>query len=146
MKLLCLWLMLIGLTLITKDSEGQVRPTPPEVTSAFTKMFPDAGNVMWRDKITNFCVYFNIKDIKCEAKFGPDGKWLSTEKSIQWDSLPPFVTDSLRSGKYADWKKTSAYILRSAAGTTQYHVVVTYNDLGRKILFFNEDGQLLSDH
>src|SRR5580698_8045540 len=94
MKLLCLWLMLIGLTLITKDSEGQVRPTPPEVTSAFTKMFPDAGNVMWRDKITNFCVYFNIKDIKCEAKFGPDGKWLSTEKSIQWDSLPPFVTDS----------------------------------------------------
>ncbi len=146
MKLLYLCLILTSLNLITKDSEGQVRPTPAEVTNAFTKLFPDAANVMWRDKITNFCVYFNIRTVKCEAKFSPDGKWLSTEKSVQWDSLPPFVTDSLKSGKYADWKGTSAYILRSASGTTQYHVVVTNTDLGRKILFFNENGQLLSDH
>ena len=146
MKLLYLCLMLISLNLITKDSEGQFRPTPMGVTSAFTNMFPGAANVMWRDKIANFCVYFNIKEVKCEAKFSPDGKWLCTEKSVQWDSLPPFVTDSLKSGKYADWKGTSAYILRSAAGTTPYHVVVTNTDLGRKILFFNENGQLLSDH
>jgi Putative beta-lactamase-inhibitor-like, PepSY-like len=146
MKLLYLCLAFISLNLVTKDSEGQIRPTPTEVTSAFTKLFPDAANVMWRDKITNFCVYFNIKAVKCEAKFSPDGKWLSTEKSLQWDSLPPFVTDSLKTGKYADWKGTSAFILQSAAGTTQYHVVVTNNDLGRKILFFNENGRLLSDH
>jgi hypothetical protein len=146
MKLLYLCLVVISLALITKDSVGQIRSTPAEVTSTFSKMFPDAANVMWRDKIINFCAYFNVKDIKCEAKFSPDGKWLSTEKSIHWDSLPPFVTDSLKTGKYADWKGTSAFILQSAAGMTQYHVVVTNSDLGRKILFFNENGQLLSDH
>jgi hypothetical protein len=146
MKLLSAWLLLISLTIMTKAGEGQVRPTPPQVTNAFTNLFPDAANVLWRDKITNFCAYFTVAGVKCEAKFNPDGKWICTEKSFPWDSLPRLVADSLTSGKYAGWKGTSAYILQSAAGATQYHVVVTNNDLARKLLFFDQNGQQLSDH
>ena len=141
-----IWILLIGLHSMTIVSFGQVRPAPPEVANAFTKMFPDARNIMWRDKLTNFCGYFADKGEKCEAKFTPDGKWISTEESILWDSLPPLVMDSLKSCKYADWQRASAYILRSAVGTTQYHIVVMKNDLGRKILFFNQNGQLMSEH
>jgi hypothetical protein len=138
------WILLIGLNAVAILSAGQVRPTPAEVTNTFSKMFPDARNIQWRDKITIFSAFFNIKDVKCEAKFTPTGSWVSTEKAIQLDSLPPLITDSLKSGKYAGWTQTSAYILRSSDGTTQYHVVVTNSDAGRKILFFNQNDRLLS--
>jgi len=65
---------------------------------------------------------------------------------MQWDSLPPLVTDSLKACKYADWKGMSAYILRQSGGITQYHVVVAKSDAGRKILVFDPNGQLLADH
>lgn len=146
MKQLNLWILLLGLNLISMLCLGQARPAPPEVTGTFNKMFPDASDVQWKDKISNFTAFFNIKGVRCEAKFAATGSWISTEQAIQWDSLPPIVTDSLKSCKYADWKGTSAYILRLSGGMTEYHVVVAKSDLGRKILFFNPNGQLLADH
>jgi hypothetical protein len=146
MKQLNLWVLLLGLNLISILCLGQARPTPAEVTNSFSKMFPDASDLQWKDKITNFSAFFNTKGIRCEAKFTPAGSWISTEEAIQWDSLPPLVTDSLKSCKYGDWKGTSAYILQLSGGTTQYHIVVTKSDMGRKILFFNSNGQLLADH
>jgi hypothetical protein len=146
MKQLGLWVLPLSLNLISVLCTGQVRPAPSEVTSNFNKMFPDASDVKWSDKITNFAAFFNIKGERCEAKFDPTGSWISTEEAIQWDHLPPLVMDSLKSCKYADWKGTSAFILRLRGGATQYHVVVTKSDLGRKILFFSPNGQLLADH
>jgi len=108
-------------------------------------MFPDASGVQWRDKINNFAAFFKINGAQCEAKFSPTGDWISTEEAIQWDSLPPLVMDSLRSSKYADWKGMSAFILQLPGGKTQYHVVVTKSDLGRKLLIFSSNGQLLAD-
>ncbi len=138
--------MLLGLNLIGMLCLGQAGPTPSAVISNFNKMFPDASDVQWRDKIINFAAFFKVKGVQCEAKFAPTGSWISTEEAIQWDSLPPIVMDSLKSCKYADWKGTSAYILRFSGGMTQYHVVVTKSEMGRKILFFNPNGQLLADH
>jgi hypothetical protein len=146
MKQLCVWVLLLSLNLIGTHCLGQAGTTPIEVASNFNKMFPDASDVQWKDKINNFAAFFTIKSVRCEAKFSPAGIWISTEQAIQWDSLPPIVVDSLKSCKYADWKGTSAYILRQSGGMTQYHVVVTKGDLGRKILFFNPNGQLLADH
>ena len=146
MKQLNLWVLLIGLNLLNILCLGQARPTPAGVTTTFNKMFPDVSDVQWKDKITNFSAFFNIKGIRCEAKFTPAGSWISTEEAIQWDSLRPLVTDSLKSCKYADWKGTSAYILQLSGGMTQYHIVVTRSDMGRKILFFAPNGQLLADH
>jgi hypothetical protein len=146
MKQLNLWVLLLGLNFINLFCMGQARPTPTGVTSNFNKMFPEASDVQWKDKIDNFAAFFNIRGVRCEAKFTPTGSWICTEEAIQLDSLPPMVTDSLKSCKYADWKGLSAYILRLSDGMTQYHVVVTKNDLGRKILFFSPNGQLLADH
>jgi hypothetical protein len=144
MKSLFLWPLLF--CLFSTASNAQAVSAPPDVANSFAKMFPDASNVQWRNKMTNFSAFFSDKGAKCEAKFTPAGKWISTEESIQWDSLPPLVRDSLRSCKYADWKGTSAYVLRSSDGMTQYHIVVAKDDLGRKLLFFSQNGQLLSEH
>ena len=146
MKYLRFWGLLLGLNIISMLCQAQARPTPSEVTSSFTKMFPEASDVQWRDKINNFAAFFKIKGVQCEAKFSPAGSWISTEEAIQWDSLPPIVTDSLKSCKYADWKGMSAYLLQTSDGKTQYHVVVAKSDLGRKLLIFSPNGRLLADH
>jgi hypothetical protein len=106
-------------------------------------MFPTAGNVKWRDKITNFSVFFDVQGKKCQARFSPGGSWISTEAAIQMDSIPQPITDSLRSATYAGWTVNSAYILKSAGAMTQYHVVVINNESVRKILFFKQNGELV---
>lgn len=141
-----LWLLLICLYLFPTVGDAQAVAAPPGVTSSFAKMFPGVSNVQWRNKMTNFSAWFNDNGAKCEAKFTPAGQWISTEESIQWDSLPTLVRDSLRSCKYADWKGTSAYVLRSSDGMTQYHIVVVKDDLERKLLFFGQNGHLLAEH
>jgi hypothetical protein len=146
MKLPYLWTFLIGLNALSIAGMSQARPTPPEVTNAFTTMFPNAVNVKWRDKITNFAAFFDMQGKKCEAKFSPGGSWISTEEAVQLDSVPQQIADSLKSVKYAGWTENSAYVLKSACAMTQYHVVVTNNESVRKILFFNQNGQLLQSH
>jgi hypothetical protein len=146
MKKQYFWILLICLNSITIVSIGQIKSIPVEVTETFRKMFPEAGNADWKEKIDNFSVFFHIKDMKCEAKFTKKGDWISTEESIIWDSLPATVRDGLKLSKYADWKEKSSYILISSEGITQYHIVVTKEDMGRKILFFNQNGQLVMDH
>ena len=146
MKIKYLLLLAIGICLGTLVVSAQTKPTPPAVNEVFTKMFPDAKDVEWRDKISNFTAYFTINSRKCEAKFEKNGGWLSTEETLQWDSLPDQVLDSFKLSKYADWKRLSAYSLRSAEATTQYHLVVTKNNMGRRILFFSSEGKLVRDH
>jgi hypothetical protein len=136
------WILLIALTSVTIKGIGQIKPKPPEVTDAFNKMFPEARNVEWRDKIDNFSAFFNIKDAKCEAKFGKTGNWISTEEAIQEDSLPAAVRDGLKISKYADWREKASYILQLSGGVTRYHIVVTKIDSGQKVLVFDQNGQL----
>lgn len=146
MKYRYLWLLVIGLNLGTIQAIAQTNQPAAAATGIFAKMFPGATKVEWKEKTNDFTVFFNLDDRKCEAKFARTGGWLSTEETIAWDSLPPPVRDGFKTGQYADWTKISAYSIQSAEGTTQYHLVVSRSDMGRKILFFSPDGHLLADH
>jgi hypothetical protein len=146
MKKIILWVLLLGLIGVTSVCLGQFRPVPAEVTNALAAKFPAAKNVEWRDKITEYHAIFSDEGSKCEAKFKVDGTWISTEKSIGIDTLPSAIKEGLHLSKYADWEIHSAYILYLSGGVTQYHVVITKTDLGRKILFFNTQGQLLKEN
>lgn len=116
------------------------------VTSHFASMFPQAKNIEWRDKVSDYQVFFLLDNAKCEAKFDIDGKWISTEKQIENDSIPAAIGDSLRSGKYADWNIQSVFVLHFPDLPIQYHVVVAKNDMPNKILFFNKSGQILKEN
>jgi hypothetical protein len=105
----------------------------------------DAQNAEWREKTTNFTVFFTVNSQKCEAKYEKNGGWLSTEETLQWDSLPHSVQDSFKLSKYADWKGISAYSLRTAEAAIQYHLVVTKDDMGRRLLFYSPEGKLVRD-
>jgi hypothetical protein len=146
MKNIILWVLLLVLIGVTRVCLGQLRPVPAEVTNALAVKFPAAKNVEWRDKISEYHAIFSDEGSKCEAKFKVDGTWISSEKTIGTDSLPSAIKEGLRLSKYADWKIHSAFIIYLPDGITQYHIVVTKTDLGRKILFFNTQGQLLKEN
>ena len=125
---------------------GQAKTAPLPVTSSFASMFPNAKNIEWRDKVSDYQVFFVTDNARCEAKFGTDGKWMSTEKQIKNDSIPAAITAGLKSGKYSDWNIQSAYILNFPDQPDQYHIVVTKNDMPNKILFFDKTGQMLKEN
>jgi hypothetical protein len=130
------------------DNPGlcQTHPVPASVMGQFTSMFPEAKNTEWRNKQTNFQVFFITDNSKCEAKFDLEGKWISTEKQINRDSLPRKIQDSLRSGRYADWSIQSVYAMRFPDKPVQYHIVITKDNLPNKILFVDQSGRLIKEN
>jgi hypothetical protein len=140
------WLQAIVLFLMTTKANAQTSQPPSATAHLFTKMFPNATKVDWKEKTNNYTAFFNVNDQKCEAKFAKTGGWLSTEETIPLDSLPLPVQNAFKSSQYGDWNETSAYCIRSADGTSQYHLVLTKSNMGRKILFYSQEGKLLADH
>jgi len=145
-KFLLLLILYIGIASLNNRGLCQTQPVPPSITSQFASMFPDAKNTEWRNKQTDFQVFFMTGHAKCEVKFSMDGKWISTEKQITKDSLPEKIQTGLRSGKYADWSIQSVYVLYFPDQPVQYHIVVTKDNLPNKILFFDRSGEILKDN
>jgi hypothetical protein len=124
----------------------QANPVPAPVSNNFVSMFPEAKNVEWRDKLSDFQVFFMSGHAKCEAKFSLNGKWISTEKQIEKDSIPDKIKETLRSGKYAGWDIQSAYELIFPDQPAQYHIVVIKDNSPKKILFFDYTGQMMKEN
>lgn len=147
-KNLIIFFLLLSFELIGMNKHGvcQIKSLPQTVTNNFTSMFPDAKSIDWREKLTDYQVFFLTNNFKCEAKFSLDGKWISTERQIKNDSIPEKIKESLRLSKYADWSIQSAYVLDFPDQDRQYHIVVTKDDFPNKILFFNKTGQLINNN
>jgi Putative beta-lactamase-inhibitor-like, PepSY-like len=139
-----LFLLSVELIGVNKYATCQNKSIPQAVTNNFTTMFPDAKSIDWRNKLTDYQVYFLTNNSKCEAKFSLEGTWISTERQIKNDSIPEIIKKNIRSGKYADWNIQSAYVLKFPDQEDQYHIVVTKDDLPNKILFFKKTGELIN--
>lgn len=139
------WLLTIGICLNMTTANAQSLQPSTVIAGNFSKMFPGASNVDWKEKTANFTAFFNLNDHKCEAKFAKSGEWLNTEETTPWDSLPQPIRDGFATSKYAAWKAKSAYSIKSSNGTTEYHIVALSTDMSRKILFFSKEGKLLAD-
>ena len=71
--------------------------TPTAITTAFSKKFPNATNVMWdKENAHNFEAKFEWKGEKLSANFTDTGEWLETGDSAQIDHLIPLQTDHLK--------------------------------------------------
>jgi hypothetical protein len=124
---------------------GQSKAVPAPVSSNFSTMFPQADHVQWFDKPECYQAIFSCNNMKCEAKFQPDGKWLNSERQILTDSLPKAVKDGLRSSPYAGWSVLKTFVFLLPESIRQYRVVVSNSESIRKILSFNQQGSLIKD-
>ena len=131
---------------MNKQGTCQVKSVPQTVIDNFVTRFPGANSVEWKNKLTDYQVFFLAGNSKCEAKFSLDGKWISTERQIKNDSIPEKIRDYFRLSKYNDWNIQSVYILEFPDQDVQYHIVAAKDDLPHKLFFFTKTGQLLNNN
>ena len=125
---------------------AQIRKIPSEVTEALKQKYPDAEKVSWKDKLSVFAASFEVNNEKYEARFTDKGEWKSTEKEINETDLPGDVKDGFEKSKYADWELKNTFLIELPGNETQYRIQVAKNDIQKKNLLFNNDGQLLKDN
>ena len=76
--------------------------TPDKVKATFQKMYPDEKDPDWdKDSNGNYESHFKINGVKYRADFSPDGSWIETETSVEYDDLPEPVKKVIEK-KYSD--------------------------------------------
>ena len=126
-------------------SVAQVRKIPSEVTEAFKDKYPNATNVEWRDKLSNFSAAFESESVHYQARFNSKGEWQLTENEIGESDLPEIVQDGFDKSKYADWEMGMIHKIELADGSVQYRIEAGKGDVRKKNLYFNSDGRLIKD-
>ena len=124
-------IMLFSGMIIT--AKAQLRSVPAEVTNAFKVKFPNATDVKWSDKLTNFEATFNISAVKMWANFKSDGKWIRTETLLT--QLPTAVQDGFAKSKFNNWEIKDRRKLERLNEMTLYKVEVQQSTLIKKNLF-----------
>ncbi len=141
------WIILFaGVFSMAEKSDAQLRKIPAKVTNNLHARYPDAKNIVWRDKITSCQASFDMDGIKYKVRFSRNGHWKSTEAYLSENSLPAVVKDGFRKSKYRNWRMRSSYIIYASGQNTKYHVRVAKGDLRQKELVFTSQGQLLADN
>ena len=112
--------ILIALVAVTgfsmNTAHAQLRKVPAEVTNNFSGKFPDATNVEWQERI------------------------------IKLDYLPKAVKKGFSKGEYGKWEIREVTILETPENKSQYKITVAKNNINKKDLLFNADGQLVKDN
>jgi hypothetical protein len=139
-----LYLFVISL-LMSAGSFAQLRDIPAEVTDAFSKQYPGAEGVVYKDNLKNFHVHFTLTGDKYIAKYSSKGEWKESEKSTDIVKLPQPVQDGFNKSKYADWKIKEVVVLLAPKGTEHYRIRVEKGELQKKNLYFNKEGRLTKD-
>jgi hypothetical protein len=143
MKHLVLFLAVIS---FSASAFSQVRKIPAAVTTAFTKQYPNAQDVAYRDQLTGYRVDFTLDSNKMTARYDNKGKWWETDKSSSYDKLAPEVKDGWQKTKYsAEWKVVETTIVYEPANKETYRLRVEKNDIQKKYLYFDKSGRLLRD-
>jgi hypothetical protein len=139
-----LYLFVFGL-IISIGSFAQLRDIPAEVTDAFSKQYPGAEQVVYKDNLKNFHVHFTLAGDKYIAKYNSKGEWKESEKSTDIVKLPQPVQDGFNKSKYADWKITEVVSLLMPKDAEHYKIRVEKGELQKKNLYFNKEGRLTKD-
>ncbi len=142
MKKILILLLVLCVSIVVANA--QLRSVPAEVTNAFKAKFPNATDIKWSDKLTNFEAAFHISAVKMWANFKSDGKWIRTETLLT--VLPPAVQDGFAKSKFNDWEIKDRRKLERLNEMTLYKVEVQQSTLIKKNLFFDEAGVLQADN
>lgn len=125
---------------------AQLRKIPASVTEAFKAQFITTEQLEWKDNITNFEALFSQGGVSKSAKFTKDGTWIETTSTIAFEGLSAAIKDGFVKSKYASWDVKTVSIVEQPNKVVMYKVVVKKDDIQKRNLFFNRNGQLLKDN
>jgi hypothetical protein len=145
-KLVVFFTLFSGALLFSNSSFSQIRKIPSAATESLKEKYPGADKVQWKDQITHYTAKFSLDSKDYEAHFDNDGNWKESLVKIDEAELPSEVKDGIAKSKYSDWNIDKVEKLESANDSVQYRLQVKSGDIKKKILYFNPDGKLASDH
>jgi hypothetical protein len=132
---------------ISFASFAQIRKIPTSVTEAFSRQYPRATDVSFRDQLTGYYVEFKLDSMKMTARYNNDADWKETDVETDYESLPLEVKDGFSKSKYAtEWKVKESAIIQLPGNVKQYRVKIEKSELQRKYLYFSPSGRLLRDN
>ena len=124
-------------------SFAQVRDIPKSVQETFTKQYPSASDVEYKDQLVRVDVSFNQDGAHMLASYNNKGVWKETWKDFTFDELNPEIRDGFSKSKYADRKVDEVTVIYLPGGKTEYRLRATKNDVQKNYLYFNEKGRLV---
>jgi len=131
--------------LLSTSTFAQLRKIPAEVTDAFSTKYPDAKEVEWKDRLTNFTAGFSSDGKSYLASFNKKGEWQSTEQEVEESELPDVIKDSFSKTKYSDWEISKVIKIELPGDEEQYKLEIASGDIKKRNLYFNIKGRLLKD-
>ncbi len=131
---------------ISMVSYSQIREIPEQVKYAFTKQYPGAQQVEYKDMLANVRVSFVMNGESITATYTNKGGWRESIKEGSYENFPQAIKDGLDKSKYAnEWKVEEAAIVTAPGSDDAYRLKVSKNDVQKKYLYFNKSGRLIKD-
>jgi hypothetical protein len=91
------FLVIICLSLFISCSKSVKAQAPDAVKKTFQAKYPGENDPDWHtDANGNYESNFKIDGIKYRADFAPDGSWIETESSIDFDDLPKAIREIIK--------------------------------------------------
>ncbi len=137
--------MIASLALFFSVVSAQVTKVPQAAKDNFAKQYPAAENVEWNNEVLSVTVGFTLNGENMDAEYNNKGIWKSTLQDLPFEKFPATVKDGFSKSKYADREITDAKKVYFPGDVIQYRIKAERNDLEKKYLFFNENGQLLRE-
>lgn len=122
------------------DDDGMT--VAPEVESAFTTRYPDAGRVEWDWEDGYYVADFYDDRYETEAWFTPGGEWVMTETDIPYAALPQAVKTAFEGSEYAGWRVDDVDQVERRDMETLYVLEVEYGHQEAD-LYYSGDGVLV---
>ena len=140
MKLLC---FLITVMLFPFVLYGQELKIPPEVKSAFEKLYPKASEIKWaKDKQSDYKVGFEDDGKYTAAVFNKKGGLKETKSLFSFAELPKSIAPAIAM-KHAGYYISVAYKIIDGKGKASFEVEIKKGKV-RKVLRFDQDGRQLA--
>lgn len=116
-----------------------------EVRKTFSQKYPDFSEAYWTLKDGLYGVSFKTAKGYLDAWFSPKGKWVRTERIIDFDTLPKAVVDSLYDSQFGDWDIGNVYAMEFPVRAPRYKLYVYSTNWDELELVFEANGRLILD-
>lgn len=135
-------MLLISVTCLSSCANSQDKGNS-KAASAFKKKYPEASSVDWEiDDHGNTEAQFKMNGEKFRADFTPDGKWIETENSIDWDDLPSTIQEIIKKSYEKDDITEIEWVDHYSKGI---FYDVEFKQKGKNMdIEFNKDGKRLN--
>jgi hypothetical protein len=142
-------LIFVSVLCFSHSAKGQgiaEKDVPPDVQKAFSKKYMEHSEVYWMVKDGFYIVSFKTGKEYLDACFNAKGKWINTERIIEFKSLPKAVADSLHASQFGDWDIGNTYAVESPGKAIRYRLYVYSATWDELELNYEADGKLIVEN